>query len=55
MLTQNEGGEYLEARVDFAVMLGYITYSDIQSAVFFLYHQSGIERPAESKGGISMY
>ena len=34
--------------------LGDITYSDIQSASYF-YWRSGIERPAELKGGIGLY
>ena len=52
--TQNEVGSYLEARVDVAVRLGDSTYSAIQSAISFLYRQSGIERPEELKGGVRM-
>ena len=38
-----------------AVRLGDSTYSVIQSAISFLYLQSGIERTTELKGGISLY
>ena len=55
MLTQNQGGAYVEARVGAAVRLGDSTYSAIQSAIYFLYWQSGIERPEKLKGGIIMY
>ena len=34
--------------------LGDSTFSAIQSAVYFLYHRSVIERPAEFRGGISL-
>ena len=36
VLTINEGGEDLEATLDVAVRLGGITYSDIQSDIFFV-------------------
>ena len=35
--------------------LGDSTYSAIQSAIYFLYFQSGVERPAAFKDGISLY
>ena len=54
VLTQNEGGADLEAIVGVAVRLGGSTYSAIQISIYFLYRQSGIERPAELKGGISL-
>ena len=55
VLTQNEVGSYLEARVDVAVRLGDSMYSAIQSAISFLYRQSGIDSLTELKGGISLY
>ena len=55
MGTQNDCGADLEARGDFSARLGDTTYSAIQSAVYFLNRQSGIERPEELKGGISLY
>ena len=54
VLTRNEGGADLEATLD-VVRLGDITYSAIESTISFLYSKSGIERPAELKGGISLY
>ena len=42
VLTRNEGGAGLEARVDVAVRLGDSTYSAIQSAIYVLYFHSGI-------------
>ena len=55
VLTQNEGGAVLEARVDVAVRLGDSTYSAIQSVFSFLYCHSVIESLAELRGGISLY
>ena len=55
VLTWNEGGDDLEATLDVAVRLGGSIYSTIQHAISFLYRQSGIERLAELKGGISLY
>ena len=54
-LARIEGGADLEARMDVLVRLEDSTYSAIQSAISFLYCQIGIERPAELKGGISLY
>ena len=55
MLTLHEVGADSEAIVDVTVRLGDIPYSAIQSAISFLYQQSGIDRPTEWKVGISMY
>ena len=55
VLTQNQGGEDLEAIMDVSVRLVDSTYSAIQIVISFLYHQSVIERPAELRGGISLY
>ena len=55
VLTQNESRADLEARVNFTVMIGDSTYSDIQRAISFLYCQSEIERLAELESGINLY
>ena len=55
VLTQNEVGADLEATLDVAVRLGNSTYSAIQSAILFYNLQSGIERPVELSGVISLY
>ena len=46
VLTQNESGANLGSILDVAVRLGDITYSAIQSVIYLLYRQSGVERPA---------
>ena len=56
-----EEGNTLEGDVDernqvkVAVRLGDSSYSAVQSAVSFLYRQSGVDRSEEIKGGVSLY
>ena len=50
-----EGNPNEENQVKVAVRLGDSSYSAVQSAVSFLYRQSGVERSAEVKGGVSLY
>lgn len=50
-----EGDADAENQVRVAVRLGDSSYSAVQSAISFLYRQSGIERTEEIKGGVSLY
>ena len=56
-----QDGNTLEGNVDatnqvkVAIRLGDSSYSAVQSAVSFLYRQSGIDRSEEIKGGVSLY
>ena len=50
-----QGNADAENQVRVAVRLGDSSYSAVQSAISFLYRQSGIERSEEVKGGVSLY
>ena len=56
-----KGGSVLDVEPDeanqvkVAVRLGDSSYTAVQSAVSFLFRQSGVERSAEVKGGVSLY
>ena len=50
-----EGNPDESNQVKVAVRLGDSSHSAVQSAVSFLFRQSGVERSAEVKGGVSLY
>ena len=50
-----EGNADDSNQVKVAVRLGDSSYSAVQSAISFLFRQSGVERSAEVKGGVSLY
>ena len=50
-----EGNISGENQVKVAIRLGDSSYSAVQSAVSFLYRQSGIDRSEEIKEGVSLY